>query len=162
MQGKPCAVDFALSSLTTFRWRFAFANPLVQPSASSGFRLPESQGILADSLPCKGAALLVRSARGRYQPRTAPRLLTAERQVASRQAGATTRCTASAASYGCAPEAAATGVIVFMRKGTPRKRSPSDDGAVATAQTCEGPLQALPDRQRHWIEPPDQRKLIDA
>ena len=39
---------------------------------------------------------MVRSAQGRYHPRTAPRLLTAERQVTSRQAGVTTLCTAFA------------------------------------------------------------------
>lgn len=44
----------------------------------------------------EGAALSMRSAPRRYRLRTAPRLLTAERQVAYRQAGATTLNTAYA------------------------------------------------------------------
>lgn len=69
MQGKPCAVDFALSSLTTFRWRFAFANPLTQPSASSGFRLPESQGALTSfSVPRRGCIVGALSTRSLPTP----------------------------------------------------------------------------------------------
>lgn len=69
MQGEPCAVDFALSSLTTFRWRFAFANPLTQPSASSGFRLPESQGVLTDfPVPRRGCIVGALSTRSLPTP----------------------------------------------------------------------------------------------
>ena len=64
---------------------FTFVGPLTQPCASSGFRLPESRGALTGtSYPLRVATLSVRSARGRYRPRTAPRLLAAERQVACR------------------------------------------------------------------------------
>lgn len=67
--------------------RFTDVGPLAQPCASSGFRLPESHGNLTAAAYPRGAATLsVRSARGRYQPRTAPRLRAAERPVARRLA----------------------------------------------------------------------------
>ncbi len=65
-----------------YQW-FTFVGPLTQPCASSGLRLPESHdNPHGRRTPTRVATLSVRSARGRYQPRTAPRLLAAERQVA--------------------------------------------------------------------------------
>ena len=65
-----------------YQW-FTYVGPLTQPCASSGFRLPESHGHPREHrIPRRVATLSVRLARGRYRPRTAPRLLAAERQVA--------------------------------------------------------------------------------
>jgi hypothetical protein len=65
-----------------YQW-FTSVGPLTQPCASSGFRLPESRdGPHGHHVPARVATLSVRSARGRCRPRTAPRLLAAERQVA--------------------------------------------------------------------------------
>jgi len=95
--GLSLSVDLAHSSLTTFISGSLDISPLAQPSASAGSRLPASRNRPhGRRVPRRVATLSVRLAPGRYQPRTAPRLLTAERQVASRQAGATTSCTAFA------------------------------------------------------------------
>ena len=65
-----------------YQW-FTYVGPLTQPGASSGFRLPESHDDPhGHRVPARVATLSVRSARGRHRPRTAPRLLAAERQVA--------------------------------------------------------------------------------
>lgn len=58
-------------------------SPLTQPSASTEFDFRYHAGTLTGTYVPQGVATLsVRLARGRHRPRTAPRLLAAERQVA--------------------------------------------------------------------------------
>jgi hypothetical protein len=76
---------FGSSSLTAFISGSRYVEPLTQPSASTGFRLPVSRDDPREyHVPLQAATLSVRFAQGRYQPCTAPRLPAAEHRVALR------------------------------------------------------------------------------
>lgn len=77
-----CFRRFGPSSLTTFRWQFACANPSIQPSTSSGFVFRNHARPLAGaSVPPRVVTLSERSVPDRYQSRTAPWLPAAEHRV---------------------------------------------------------------------------------
>ncbi len=81
--GLSLSVDLAHLCFTTVVSDSLYVSPLAQPSTSAGSRLPASRDRPhGRRVPRRAATLSVRLAPGRYQPRTAPRLLVAEHRVA--------------------------------------------------------------------------------
>ena len=85
--GRSLSVDLARSSLTAFTSgsRLLVLRSSLAPHPDFDFQNP-TLTLTGTMYPLRVATLSVRSARGRYRPRTAPRLLAAERQVACRLA----------------------------------------------------------------------------
>jgi hypothetical protein len=81
--GRSLSVDLARSGLTAFTSgsRMLVLRPSLAPHPDFDFQ-NHTVTLTGTMYPLRVATLSVRSARGRYRPRTAPRLLAAERQVA--------------------------------------------------------------------------------
>lgn len=137
--GSSLSVDLARSSLTAFisDSQMLALWPSLAPHPDFDFQ-NRTANLTVAAHPRGAATLSARSARGRYQPRTAPRLRAAERPVASRLAPVrqlTTRLTPSAFSS----------VSAFTEPPDPRVRDAGSEDPLGRSEdrAIEGLIKSL-------------------